>query len=117
MKDKCILITGSSQGIGLSITQRLLQLGAKVIGIARDHDSIKIENENYIKYTSDISDLIKLGNLYDSNNKKKYNINIKKLSKLKEPLTNLDNMIGMKKVKKTVIDQILYYLQNFSTNV
>ena len=46
MKDKCILITGSSKGIGLSITQRLLQLGAKVIGIARDHDSIKIENEN-----------------------------------------------------------------------
>ena len=59
MKDKCILITGSSKGIGLSITQRLLQLGAKVIGIARDHDSIKVENKNYIKYTSDISDLIK----------------------------------------------------------
>lgn len=57
MKDKCILITGSSKGIGLSITQRLLQLGAKVIGIARDHENTKIENENYIKYTTDISNL------------------------------------------------------------
>ena len=62
MKDKCVLITGSSKGIGLSITQKLLELGAKVIGIARDHESIKIENDNYIKYTSDISDLIKFEN-------------------------------------------------------
>ena len=62
MKDKCVLITGSSKGIGLSITQKLLELGARVIGIARDHESIKIDNDNYIKYTSDISDLIKFEN-------------------------------------------------------
>ena len=62
MKDKCVLITGSSKGIGLSITQKLLELGARVIGIARDHESIKIDNDNYIKYISDISDLIKFEN-------------------------------------------------------
>ena len=50
MKDKCVLITGSSKGIGLSITQKLLELGARVIGIARDHESIKIDNDNYITY-------------------------------------------------------------------
>ena len=47
MKDKCVLITGSSRGIGLSITQKLLELGAKVIGIARDHENTKIDNDNY----------------------------------------------------------------------
>ena len=46
----------------MSITQKLLELGAKVIGIARDHESIKIDNDNYIKYTSDISDLIRFEN-------------------------------------------------------
>ena len=62
MKDKCVLITGSSKGIGLSITQKLLELGARVIGIARDHESIKIDNDNYIKYTCDVSDLIRFEN-------------------------------------------------------
>ena len=44
MKDKCILVTGSSSGIGKGITTKLLDLGAKVIGIARDHKKYAIKN-------------------------------------------------------------------------
>ena len=55
MKDKCVLVTGSSSGIGYEITLKLLDLGAKVIGIARDHDKSKIENKNYITYKCDVS--------------------------------------------------------------
>ena len=40
MKDKCILVTGSSSGIGEAITTKLLDLGAKVFGIARDHNCL-----------------------------------------------------------------------------
>ena len=57
MKDKCILVTGSSSGIGKAVTTKLLHLGAKVFGIARDHKKFTIKNDNYITYTFDISDL------------------------------------------------------------
>ncbi len=60
MKDKCVLVTGSSSGIGYEITLKLLDLGAKVIGIARNHDRSKLENRNYITYKCDVSDHQKL---------------------------------------------------------
>ena len=55
MKDKCILVTGSSSGIGYEITSKLLDLGAKVIGIARNHDKSNLENKNYTTYNCDVS--------------------------------------------------------------
>ena len=55
MKDKCILVTGSSSGIGYEITSKLLDLGAKVIGIARNHDKSKLKNKNYITYKCDVN--------------------------------------------------------------
>ena len=55
MKDKCVLVTGSSSGIGYEITLKLLDLGAKVIGIARNHDRSKLENKNYTTYKCDVS--------------------------------------------------------------
>ena len=55
MNDKCVLVTGSSSGIGYEITLKLLDLGAKVIGIARNHDKSSLENKNYIKYNCDVS--------------------------------------------------------------
>ena len=55
MKDKCVLVTGSSSGIGYEITLKLLDLGAKVIGIARNHDRSKLENKNYTTYRCDVS--------------------------------------------------------------
>jgi short-subunit dehydrogenase len=60
MKDKCVLVTGSSSGIGYEITLKLLDLGAKVIGIARNHDRSKLENKNYTTYKCDVSDHQKL---------------------------------------------------------
>ena len=55
MRDKCVLVTGSSSGIGYEITSKLLDLGAKVIGIARNHDRSKLENKNYTTYKCDVS--------------------------------------------------------------
>jgi len=55
MKDKCVVVTGSSSGIGYEIASNLLDLGAKVIGIARNHDKSDLENKNYTTYSCDVS--------------------------------------------------------------
>ena len=89
------------------------------ICISSDSENSEAENENDnedyeildAKFNN-IDDLIELGKSYDPDNKVKYNINLKKLSKLVVPLEKLNKMIGMSQVKQTVIDQILYYLQN-----
>jgi len=57
MKEKCILVTGSSSGIGFAITKKLLNCGAKVIGIARNHSKFSIDHPNYVTYNVEMSDL------------------------------------------------------------
>ena len=37
---------------------------------------------------------------------------MKALHKIKEPLTDLNNMVGMKNLKENIVDQILFYIQN-----
>ena len=66
-----------------------------------------------------IVDLIELIHLYPINEEIEYNINIDMLHKIKEPLINLNNMIGMKELKENIVDQILFYIQdlhNFEKN-
>ena len=75
MKDKCVLVTGSSSGIGYEITLKLLDLGAKVIGIARNHDRSKLENKNYTTYKCDVSAHQKLERLLKQILKKHPQIN------------------------------------------
>ena len=55
IKERKVLVTGSSDGIGRSITLSLLKSGAKVIGLARDHSKFNPETKNYIKCKTDFS--------------------------------------------------------------
>jgi len=60
-----------------------------------------------------IEDLINLINKYpDLNKDVEYSINLHILNKIKTPLINLNNMIGMKSLKNSILNQILYYVQN-----
>lgn len=59
-----------------------------------------------------IDDLIALGKSYDSCKRKRYNLNLKQLNKLVEPLEELQTLVGMSDVKKIIFDQLIYYLQN-----
>lgn len=76
-----------------------------------------LENEDDWEYQNidieieTVQDLIKIGEMYDSKKKIRYNIDVRTLHKLIKPLTKLDTMIGMNKVKNTVVEQIIYYLQ------
>jgi len=58
-----------------------------------------------------IDDLIFLGEQYDKD--KKYNIDIKKLNILLPTLKKLQRVIGMDNVKKSIVNQIIYFIQNF----
>lgn len=51
---KVVLITGSSRGIGLEITNYFLNQGANVIGISRSVSALK--HEHYVHFSVDIGD-------------------------------------------------------------
>jgi hypothetical protein len=58
-----------------------------------------------------IDDLIALCDKYPLSDTVKYNINMTAIHAIREPLIDLSNMIGMDTIKRTIVDQILYYLQ------
>ena len=60
-----------------------------------------------------LDDLIKLGKDERYFDERRYNINMKAVQKLVDPLTELNNMIGMSNVKNNIFEQIIYYLQDF----
>lgn len=74
----------------------------------------EIEIENINKEINNLQDLIDLGKIYNS--KKRYNIDLRILNKLVEPLIELNNMIGMESVKQDMVDHILFKIQNLSFN-
>jgi ATP-dependent 26S proteasome regulatory subunit len=63
------------------------------------------------KEVNTITDLIEIGKMYDPT--KIYNIDVKILHDLVEPLTTLDGMIGMTAIKQEMVDHILFRVQDF----
>ena len=53
LKDTCVLITGATKGIGWALTRRLADMGAHVVGIARN--TAEIDFPGYL-YECDLSD-------------------------------------------------------------
>jgi hypothetical protein len=82
-----------------------------------DNESIIIDSDDEYQEidtkVNSIKDLIELGKKYDKDDTNKYAFNLKKLSKLVEPLEKLDNAIGMDNVKQSITDQLIYILQRF----
>jgi SpoVK/Ycf46/Vps4 family AAA+-type ATPase len=70
-------------------------------------ENITIETE-----INNISDIIKLIDTYSCDPSIKYNINMKALHNIKEPLIELNNMIGMQSLKTNIVEQILYFAQD-----
>ncbi|PTN49220.1 short-chain dehydrogenase [Achromobacter xylosoxidans] len=53
MKDKCVLVTGATKGIGWALTQRLSDMGCHVVGIARN--TTDVDFPGYL-YACDLAD-------------------------------------------------------------
>jgi SpoVK/Ycf46/Vps4 family AAA+-type ATPase len=65
---------------------------------------------------NNISDILSIIDKYQNDSAIKYNINMKALHDIKEPLQELNNMIGMKELKNNIVDQILYFVQELHKN-
>ena len=74
-------------------------------------ETINIETE-----VNNISDILKLIETYKIDPTIKYNINMVALHSIKEPLIELNNMIGMKDLKTNIVEQILYFTQELHKN-
>jgi SpoVK/Ycf46/Vps4 family AAA+-type ATPase len=61
---------------------------------------------------NNIADLLKMIEEYPDDKSVEYNIDIYSLHKIKDPLIDLNSMIGMQNVKENIVDQILFYIQN-----
>jgi SpoVK/Ycf46/Vps4 family AAA+-type ATPase len=59
-----------------------------------------------------ISDLIHIIETNEYSEDTEYNIDLKSLNKIKTELIELNNMIGMENLKKSILDQLLYFAQD-----
>ena len=83
----------------------------KNISPIKIRETINIEAE-----INSIDDIIQLTEKYKLDPEIKYNINMKALHNIKEPLQELNNMIGMTELKNNIVDQILYFVQELHKN-
>jgi hypothetical protein len=106
----------SSNGFGFNNNNKNKNNSNLGTDAANDADNEEDYNNLEYEWLGDgiktIDDLIALGKTYDCRKRKRYNLNLKQLNRLVEPLCELRDMIGMTDVKKIIFDQLIYYLQN-----
>jgi hypothetical protein len=84
------------------------------------HKGVSIEKETHVPIEKKIIDIGKIESISDLlhiietneyNSSYEYNIDLKLLSNIKTELSLLNNMIGMQGLKKSILDQLLYFMQ------
>ena len=83
------------------------------LNINRPPPRIKKKKVNIQVEIESLDDLLTLIEEYPIKFDVEYNINMQAIHNIKEPLTELKNMIGMVRLKNAVVDQILYFIQEF----
>jgi SpoVK/Ycf46/Vps4 family AAA+-type ATPase len=63
-----------------------------------------------------LEDLIRIINENEYDESVEYNIDLKSLHKIKPELAQLNDMIGLADLKKSILDQLLYFVQNLCVN-
>jgi len=59
-----------------------------------------------------LSDILLLLEKYECKPDIEYNVDLHLLHNIKDELVQINNMIGMEKMKKSILDQLLYFIQN-----
>ena len=73
---------------------------------------IKKEKVTIEREINGLNDILKLIKDYPIKVDVEYNINMQAMHNIKEPLNELNNMIGMNKLKDSIVDQIIFFSQN-----
>ncbi len=77
---------------------------------------VVVERINICCEITCIADLLRLVDENPVAENVEYNINMKALHRISEPLHKLDAMIGMDSLKANVVDQIIYFIQDLHKN-
>ena len=78
---------------------------------------IEKTKEQYIDVcVNNIEDLIYILNNHEYQNDTKYNIDLESLHKIKAELVQLNDMIGLTTIKQSILDQLLYFVQDLHNN-
>ncbi|NBO24924.1 MAG: AAA family ATPase [Chlamydiae bacterium] len=75
---------------------------------------VKTEKKNIDVHVNNIRDILKIIEEYEYKPEIEYNIDLKSLHNIKEELGELDRMIGMETLKQSILDQLLYFLQELN---
>ncbi|MBC8306196.1 MAG: AAA family ATPase, partial [Pelagibacterales bacterium] len=65
---------------------------------------------------NNLNDLLSLTEKYPLKFDVEYNINMEAIHNIKIPIEKLNNMIGMNKLKESILDQIIYFIQDLHIN-
>jgi len=84
--------------------------------IIPQHPNFKMKKVNIKVEINTLDDILKLINDYPFKYDTIYNIDMNAIHNIKDPITHLNNMIGMNKLKSNIINQILYFIQKFHIN-
>jgi SpoVK/Ycf46/Vps4 family AAA+-type ATPase len=85
--------------------------------ITHNDDTLLNQTNVFIsEEVNSICDILNIIEKYKLEPNVKYNIDVRTLHKIKEPLEELNNMIGMKELKNNIFEQILYFIQNLHKN-
>lgn len=76
----------------------------------------KTKEENIDVEINSIDDLINVLNAYKYEADTEYNIDLETLHKIKTELELLNNMVGIKSLKQSILNQLLYFIQGLHNN-
>ena len=83
------------------------------LDLEKEKENLREKRKVNIQFEiNNITDLLKMIEEYPDDKDVEYNIDMRSLHKIKEPLIDLNSMIGMQNVKENIVDQILFYIQN-----
>lgn len=84
--------------------------------ISDNYNIKKTKEQNIDIAVNTIDDLLCILNDYEYHSDTKYNIDLESLHKIKPELTLLNEMVGLRTIKQSILDQLLYFVQDLHCN-